>query len=269
MRVLAFALAFSIGAPVVASAQTYTPAPMPATTSLPALHAQAAMRVIVERFHHGLAAMDARDWGGAAAQFDAVLSLAPPEPQGSTAAYDAGIARAHLGSYVEAARDFRAAIARDPAFLAAMANLIAVDIKRDDLAEARTTANRFIKLAPDSARARYSRGIVALAANDLQTAGEDFSQLLKMDPQYAVAHYDLGITEVGLGNYAAAQTEFTSALQLAPAYARARFALATVLLRAGDRSGARAAFDRAARDASDDPSLRDLAIEMRNAIAVH
>lgn len=225
------------------------------------------MRAIVERFHRGLAAMSARQWSTASAEFDAVLRLTPPEPQGSTAAYDAAIAQANLGRYDDAARDLRAALARDPTFLAAMANLIAVDLHRHDLAEARAIANRFIALAPESARAHYSRGIVALATNDLSAAREDFSQLLKTDPQYAVAHYDLGVTEVRLGNYGAAETEFSTALQLAPAYARARFALGTVLLHDGDRSGAKAAFERAARDASDDPSLRDLAIEMRNAIA--
>ena len=267
MRVPFVALAFSISAAAVASAQPYSPAPVPATTSAPALHAQAAMRAIVERFHRGLAAMSARRWSTASIEFNAVLRLTPPEPQGSTAAYDAGIAEANLGKYDDAARDFRAALTRDPAFLAAMANLIAVDLRRGDLTEARATANRFVALAPGSARAHYSRGIVALAANDLPTARDDFSQLLKTDPQYAVAHYDMGITEVRLGNYGAAETEFSTALQLSPVYARARFALGTVLLHDGDRSGAKAAFERAAHDASDDPSLRDLAIEMRNAIA--
>lgn len=266
-RALLAVLAVTLSAVGSARAQTYSPVPVPQTTSIPALHAQAAMRAIVEHFHRGLAAMNERDWDRANTEFDAVLRLSPPEPQGSTAAYDAGIAEAHLGRYDDAARDFRAAVARDPAFLAAMANLIAVDLRRHDVAEARAIANRFVTLAPDSARAHYSRGIVALAAGDLQTARDDFSQLLKNDPRYAVAHYDLGITEERSGHFAAAQTEFSAALQLAPAYARARFALGTVLLHNGDRSGARLAFDRAARDASDDPSLRDLAIQMRDAIA--
>jgi tetratricopeptide (TPR) repeat protein len=225
------------------------------------------MRAVTEHFHRGLAAMSQRDWMRASDEFTAALQLNPPEPQASTAAYDAGIAQANLGHYDDAARDFRAAVARDPGFLAAMANLVAVDLRRNDLAEARSVANRFVTMAPDSARAHYSRGLAALAANDLSTARDDFSQLLKSDPKYAVAHYDLGITEERLGNYTAASAEFAAALQLSPSYARARFALGTILLRDGDRAGARDAFDRAARDANDDPSLRSLAIEMRNAIA--
>lgn len=266
MRAVLVALAIMLSAASGALAQTYAPSPVPATTSAATLHAQAAMRATVERFHRGLAALRVHEWARALDEFRAVLRLGPPEPQASTAAYDAGIAEANLGRYDDAASDFRAALARDPAFLAAMANLIAVDLHRNDVKEARAVANRFVALAPRSARAHYSRGIAALAANDLQTAREDFSQLLETDPKYAVAHYDLGVTEVRLGKYSAAESEFGVALQLAPAYARARFALGTVLLRRGDRAGARAAFARAARDASGDPSLRDLAIEMRNAI---
>lgn len=267
MRVAPLALITALSGVATAQAQSYAPAPVPVTTSAPALHAQAVMRAVVEHFHRGLAAMSARDWTRANDEFTAALQLNPPEPQASTAAYNAGIAEANLGRYDDAARDFRDAIARDSGFLAAMANLTAVDLRRGDVQEARSVANRFVTLAPDSARAHYSRGLAALAANDLSTARDDFAQLLKSDPKYAVAHYDLGITEERLGHYTAASVEFASALQLSPAYARARFALGTILLRDGDRAGARAAFDRAAQDAGDDASLRSLAIEMRNAIA--
>jgi Flp pilus assembly protein TadD len=250
-----------------AVAQTYGASPVPRSTSPATLHAQAVQREIVERFHLGLAALDARRWSDAEAEFTRILALDPREPQGSTAAYDLGLAQAQSGQYDDAARSFEHAISLDPGFLAAMGNLIAVDVTRGDLAGARAVADRFLALAPDSARALYARGLVALQSGDLAGARDDFSKLLRNDPQYAVAHYDLGITEVRAGQYDDAQREFQTALQLAPSYARARFALGTVLLHAGDRSGARSSFDRAAADASDDPTLRGLAIEMRNAIA--
>ena len=257
-----------LAALAIVVAQLYSPAPQPATTSVPALHAQAIMRAVVERFHRGLGALDKQDWKRASAEFQATLALDPPEPQGSTAEYDLGIAQAHLGENDDAARAFRAAIAKDPGFLAAMANLVATDLRRNDIAEARRVSERFVALSPDSARAHYSRGIAALASADYTTAREDFSQLLKSDPRYAVAQYDLGIAETHLGNYSAAEADFNAALTLSPNYARARFALGTVLLHRGDRTEAREAFDRAARDASDDPSLRGLATQMRDAIAL-
>ncbi len=269
MRVPLLALVVALTTVSATRAQTYSPpSPEPATTSRPTMHAQALMRATIERFHRGLAASDAHDWNRASEEFQAALALNPPEPQGSTAAYDLGLAQSRLEHYDDAAQSFRTAITRDPGFLAAMSNLVAVDLERKDVREARDVANRFVALAPDSARAHYSRGISALASNDFLTARDDFSQLLKNDPRYAVAHYDLGIAETHLNRYDDAAAEFSAALQLSPGYARARFALGTVLLHQGNRTAARDAFDRAARDAADDPSLRGLAVAMRDAITI-
>lgn len=219
-----------------------------------------------ERFRLGLLAQQHGEWAQSAAEFERILALAPPEPQFSTAAYDLGIAYANLHRFAAAAQQFRAAIARDPGFLAAMANLVAVDLSRGDIAEARAVADRFAAAAPDSARALYSQGIAALQAGDSAAAERSFSTLLRNDPQYAVAHYDLGVTQARMTHYASAQREFQIALDLAPSYARARFALGTVLLREGKRVQAREAFDRVVRDANGDPALLNLALSMRDAI---
>jgi tetratricopeptide (TPR) repeat protein len=259
--------ALAVGANLaIGRAQYEAPKPLPATTSLPELRRQAIGRAATERFHVGLDALAKRDWAGARAEFNAIVAMDPPEPEGSSAWYDLALAQANLGENAAAAQSLHRAIARDSGFLAAMANLIAIDLALGDLKDARATADRFVAAAPDSARALYSRGLVALQTNDFSTARADFSKLLRGDPQYAVAHYDLGLAEVKTGNYADAQREFTAAVQIAPSYARARFALGTILLRSGDRSDARAAFDRAARDASDDTALRELAIQLRDAI---
>lgn len=250
-----------------ARAQYESAKPVPSTTSVPELRRVAIERAATERFHIGLQAIDDRDWAKARAEFTAVTAMNVPEPAGSSAWYDLGLSQAHLGDNAAAAASLHRAIGLDPGFLAAMANLVAVDLAVNDLRDARAVADRFVAAAPDSARALYSRGLVALHANDLATARGDFAKLLEADPQYAVAHYDLGLAESNMGRYAEAAREFTAAVSLSPAYARARFALGTLLLRSGDRSGARAAFDRAARDATDDASLRDLAIQMRDAIA--
>ncbi len=224
------------------------------------------MRAIVERFHIGLASLESHNYSAAREQFEAIIALDPPEPQGSTANYDLALALANENDLQGAAQALHRAIHADGGFLAAMANLVAIDLRIGDIPDARAVAERFARLAPDSARALYSRGLTALAANDYGTARSDFGKLLRSDPAYAVAHYDLGVAECKMSLYIEAQREFTNALDLAPSYARARFALGTVLLRGGDRTAARAAFDRAARDASDDPSLRVLAIELRDAI---
>ncbi len=267
-RRVAAALIVLAASTALARAQTYgTSTPPPRTTDVRALRALAQAREVHERFVFGLDAERKGAWAAAAAEFERVIALRPSEPQFSTAYYDAGIAYAHLQRLDDAARVFRSALAGDPEFLAAMANLIAVDLARGDLREARSVADKFVALAPDSARALYSEGIAALRQGDSAAARASFGQLLQSDPQYALAHYDLALAQVQQGRYAAAEQELRIALDLAPSYGRARFALGTVLLRRGKRAEARAAFDAAARDAQSDAALQNLAIAMRDAIA--
>jgi tetratricopeptide (TPR) repeat protein len=252
-----------------AGAQTYSPQrPLPSTTSVPALRALATQREIEERFKIGIDAESRGDWISAVAEFKRILELNPPEPKGSTARYDLAIAYANLARYDDAARELRVAIALDPDFLAAMANLVSVDLSRGDLGEARRIADRYIATDPDSARALYSRGIVALQAGDAVTAREDFGKLLRNNPSYAVAHYDLALAEERLGRYDSAERELRAALSLAPAYARARFALGVVLLREGAHDAARVEFQRATIEAAGDPALQNIAASARDSIPV-
>ncbi len=263
----ALALSLLLAAGAAARAQEYPSAsPVPRTTSMPALHAIARTREVHERFVRGVAAEQRGDWASAAPEFERIVSLHPDEPQFSTAHYDLGIAYANLGRLDQAAGAFEDALQGDPGFLAAMANLIAVDLSRGNVTQARKIADRFIAAAPDSARALYSRGIIALRSGDFSTARNDFSQLLRSDPQYALAHYNLGIAQTRLGDYNSAEHEFSVALDLAPSYARARFALGTVLLREGKRNQARDAFEQVVRDSNGDPALANLALAMRDAI---
>lgn len=265
-RSLAAALIVFAASAGIGAAQTYGSGTPPRTTDVHVLRALAQSREVHERFAIGLDAERRGAWAAAAPEFERIINLHPGEPQFSTAYYDVGIAYAHLQRLDDAARAFRAAIAGDPEFLAAMANLIAVDLARGDLREARSAADRFIALAPDSARALYSRGIVALRQGDTAAARESFGRLLQTDPQYALAHYNLAIAQAREGQYAPAERELHIALDLAPSYGRARFALGTVLLREGKRTQARAAFDAVARDSGGDVALRNLAGAMRDAI---
>lgn len=262
-KTLAATIILALIAGGLARAQEYgVHTPVPQTTSAPAMRSLALQREVHERFRLGIEAESRQDWRAAVPEFERILTLQPGEPQHSTAAYDLGIAYGGLHRYDRAAEFFREAIAGDAGFLAAYANLITVDLQRRDVREARFFADRFVRLAPQSARALYSRGLVALHSGDTATAIGDFGQLLARNPSYAVAHYDLGIAETKAGQWAQAEREFASAVSLAPNYARARFALATVLLKEGRRTEARTALDATLRDTSD-PALRNLATALR------
>ncbi len=258
-------LVLALGGP--AGAQSYARGtPPPRTTDPAVLAAQVRERELHERFARGVAAEERGDWDRAAAEFARAIALDPPEPRGSTARYDLALAEAMRGRDDAAAQLLTEALHRDPGFAAAAANLVAVQLRRGDLAAARAAAERFVAIAPDAARARYARGLVALRAGDLSAARADFRALAEADPAYAPAHYDLALIELRAGRDDAARAELDRALALAPGYARARFALGTVLLRGGQRGDARAAFERCARDAAD-PALRALALDLRDRLA--
>jgi Tfp pilus assembly protein PilF len=253
--------------PTLACPQVYPEVhPVPRTTDAAKLRTTALDREVHERFRLGLDDVARGDWAAARSEFERIVALHPPEPLGSTAHYDAGIAQVNLRNYAGAVSEFEAAIKLDPDFLAARANLVTVHLLRDDLAAARRSADELVARAPQSARGLYLRGLTALRAGDADVALRDFGALLASDPRYATAHYDLALAEIKLGRMVDAERELRAALALAPTYARARFALGTVLLRVGKRDEARVAFEEAAR-ASQDPTLTNLANSMRDAIA--
>src|SRR5277367_4343414 len=106
-RIAACALLTAAIAPTSVLAQAYPAATPVARTVAPAqLDAIAREREVQERFRRGLDAAAHADWRTSAAEFTRVVSLDPPEPRGSTARYDLGIAQAHLGDYTNAAANF-------------------------------------------------------------------------------------------------------------------------------------------------------------------
>jgi tetratricopeptide (TPR) repeat protein len=254
----AFACALTLKAPP-AGAQAYgDQTPIPRSTDPAVLRGDARRREVHERFARGLAAYERGDFTNAAAEFGRIVSLDPREPQRSTAHYDLGLALAGAGRLDLAAREFEAAALSDPGFLAALADLVSVDLERGDAAGARRAAGRLLALAPDSARALYGAGLAALRAGDAAAARDAFSTLLKKNPAYATAHYDVALAELRLGRYGEAEREIRAALDLAPRFARAHLALGMVLLHAQRRPEARAEFE-SARRLSNDVALRNLA----------
>jgi tetratricopeptide (TPR) repeat protein len=262
----AFALCL-LALPLPCAGQSYPSVhPLPQTTDAAKLLDQATRREIVERIGFGFAAETRGEWSRAAAEFERVLKLDPREPQHSTALYDLGLAQANLGKSEAARTSFRDAIARDPGFIAARVNAVALDLQLNDLGAARRDADELLARVPDSARALYARGLTALRSGDAALALRDFGALLARDPSYATGRYDLGLAEMKLGRLDDAERELRAALALAPDFARARFALGAVLLRTGRRDEARTTFERAAQSAQD-PSLRELALSLRDSIA--
>jgi tetratricopeptide (TPR) repeat protein len=262
LGLLAVAAVLAVGTP--AGAQTYPlSAPAPKTTDAAALRGLAVKREIHERFGRGIEALGRSDWSLASEEFARIVELGPAEPQGSTARYDLALAEIGLRHYDRAIALLEGALRLDPGFAAAAANIVNVYLLQNDLGRARAAADRFVAIAPQAARALYSRGLIALRTGDTSTALADFRALLNANPAYALAHYDLALAEVQNGRLSEAERELNQALTLAPSFARARIALGTIQLRQGRRDEARRAFEEASRDAQD-PALRNLALSLRD-----
>jgi tetratricopeptide (TPR) repeat protein len=263
-RLLTLVAAALLATGAAAAGQTYMlTAPAPRTTDAAALRGLATAREIHERFTRGIDALSHGDWTLAGAEFERIIDLHPGEPQGSTVRYDLALAEVGLQQYDRAAALLEEALKLDPGFAAAAANLVSVNLLRNNLTQARLAADRFVTIAPQAARALYTRGLVALRTGDAATALGDFRSLLNSNPAFAVAHYDLALAQMQSGRISEAERELNQALTLAPGFARARVALGTVLLREGRRDDARLAFDEALRDAQD-PALRNLALSLRD-----
>jgi Flp pilus assembly protein TadD len=264
-RAAGLALALFLCGVQAVSAQTYGNAPAPRSTDPAAMSGAAIAREIKERFALGITALNGGDYSTAISQFEEVLRRKPGEPQGSTAHYNLALALAGAKQFERAHNELKAAIALDPGFLAAYANLITIDLRRGDDAGARQAADKFAALAPNSARALYSRGIVALRAGDTATARADFSRLLEKNPAYAPAHYDLALVALRSGRFDVAERELHAALDSSADYPRARFALGIVLLREGRQAEARVAFEQVEQGASD-PVLRNMARSLHESL---
>ncbi len=262
--IAALIFALTVG---VANAQSYgLPTPAPRSTADDVLLVRARDREVAERFTLGLAANDRGDWTTARDAFARIVALDPPEPKGSTAEYDLGLALAQLGAYRDAESAFTEALRKDNGFAAAATNLVSVALRLDDVPTAKHAITRLIAIAPQSLRARYQSGLVALRAGDLPAARADFTALLAASPTYAVAYYDLAVVDLREGRYDAARTELDEAIALSPGYARARFARATLAVRDGNVAAARVDLDRVLADVAD-PSLRDVAVALRASLA--
>jgi tetratricopeptide (TPR) repeat protein len=136
-------------------------------------------------------------------------------------------------------------------------------LRREDAALVRRVADFVtIALIAEPARELYSREVVALHS----ASQNDFRRLMQIDRRRALAHYHFGLAQAQSRRFVSAEREFNIALNVAPEYARARFALGTVVLREGRRAEARSDFDRVVKDANGDPALKNLALEMCDAI---
>lgn len=102
-----------------------------------------------------------------------------------------------------------------------------------------------IQLAPQPARAHFSRGIVLLELGRAQAAVEAFLSAINFKPDSAGAHFNLGNAYVALERYDAAAESYERVITLRPDFADALFALGSVREGRGELDAAELCYRRA------------------------
>jgi tetratricopeptide (TPR) repeat protein len=121
---------------------------------------------------------------------------------------------------------FEKAIALDPGNIEAMVGLAIVDVSvasahmTDDwsarFAVAETTISKALSLAPNSALAHVTRGLVQIYTKRASQGIAECEQALALDRNLAVAHISIGVAKYLLGRSAETEAHVNEAIRLSP-----------------------------------------------------
>lgn len=151
-----------------------------------------------------------------------------------------GAIYADLGRRQDALRAYRTALALDPEFVPALANLALLYHEAGDNAASEKTYRELILKAPDLADARYSLGL--LLAEDparLQEAVPELERATQLAPDSARMHYNLGLALQHLGRVGEAASALARAAALEPENPDYPYALTVLHLQAAHWAQAR------------------------------
>jgi len=182
-------------------------------------------------------------------------------PRNARLRYGLASALKEQGRFAEAAREYRAALAIDPDYVAAHLNLGAVLIMQGipvrlgvdasqrppwlQADEAIAHLRAAVRLDPDSAGAHYNLGIAFVYQGQLAEAAREYGEAIRSNPDYADAHNNLGQVLTAQGQFDEAIQHLRQAARLMPDAADIPNNLGIALWRQGKTEEALSAFRRA------------------------
>ena len=149
-----------------------------------------------------------------------------------------GNIRSERGEDRAAWPEYEAAVALDPGFNIARANLAGVLRRLGDPAAARKIYDDLAAVAPNSAKPYEGYAELAAAAGDIDGAIAMFQKAAALDPASPHYYSRIGMLEKDRGNMDAAREWFARALALDPAYVLATTAMFKYHLLRGDLAAA-------------------------------
>ncbi len=173
-------------------------------------------------------------WAEALADYDRAVGLLPDHYPHCW--NNRGLALGELNRWAEAAESFSKALALDPAYTGAAANLSVAQRRLGQLDAALQSADRALALQPDHPEALTTRGLALAALGRFEAALESHERALALRPAYPQALNNAGVALEALDRVDEAVARFDAALALDRGFAEAEFNSALALLRAGQWS---------------------------------
>ena len=138
------------------------------------------------------------------------------------------------GRLDESIRLHERALAADPAFAQAHANLIQLHARTGNPAKAEEAYRKAMAINPAFADAHYNFGVLAFGQHRTAEARAAFEETLRVNPYHAEAHASLGYLLESQGREAQARRHYQEAIANDPQYRIAHFHLGRLLTRQGD-----------------------------------
>jgi protein O-GlcNAc transferase len=179
----------------------------------------------------GVALLNAGDFAGALAAFDAALALAPHI---SALHYDRGNALAMLRRLEQAVEAYDRSLALEPAQPRAVYNRAMALIQLQRWDDALAALDGLVARHPQMADAWNNRAGVLQALARHEDALQSMEQVLRLRPQDARTFYNVGATLLVLKRFEEAQRAFARTLQIDPGHRDALGHLASAALHACD-----------------------------------
>jgi tetratricopeptide (TPR) repeat protein len=149
-----------------------------------------------------------------------------------------GVKRAEAGDLEEAIRLHEAALALNPSFAQAHANLIVLYGRTRNWTKAEEHYGAVVTLGVNVADAHYDYGVVLGLQEQWDAALAAYRKALELNPDHAQARNNLGQLLERKGNIADAAAEYQRAVDSQPKLRIARFNLARMLIAQGQPEGA-------------------------------
>jgi predicted CXXCH cytochrome family protein len=169
-----------------------------------------------------------------------------------------GVVASARGHADRAEAAYRRALAMDPGFLPARANLVHLYNETGRPEQAERLLREGIEQTPDEGELYYSLGLLLAEQERLTESAEALSQAAQRMPERSRVHYNLGLALQRLGRSSEAEAALLEAQRLDAGDPSIPRALAVLSLQQGDRESARSHAEMALRIAPNDRAAADL-----------